>query len=464
MKTSLLFSILLFPVLCFSQKAYDIHCRIANSNTSTTAKGFLLIDDKGKGFIRLVTGVANTKNITLYDLDLKQEMRQLVFYAATTDSFIYNRAEVIRTLSGNSDKQFSHINIWLKKNKTTKRYDLYTGEAPFTILLAPNYDEEFTLPLQAILTPLSTSVKYSQSAVTDNTVTDATLNADKTFSRAYLLPYFTPAELSIAATFTTSDLLNRRQTNKPRLHYISINAEDTSCSYDAEQCEQMVNAIAYSVRIQVNRVMLSDKKFHISYVKKAIANLKCSPEDIIILTYSGHGFSYRDDDAFRFPQLALWQGDAPSREFLRNNSINLEEIYNLIRAKKAKMNIVIGDCCNTYVEMKRFHIIPTNPGVFPPRKWYLNTRAVSNLFLDNRNSYLIAATQKGEMAGSHYWYGGFFTYSLLEEIFGNTVFDQPNASSWQTIFPRIKERAYELSRQYRCEGNICGQHMIIKTN
>ena len=447
-------------LLSFSQKVYDINCQISTGQKQATAKGFLLLDDSGSGFIRIITGSSTGRNNILYDLEFKGELRKSVFYPATNDSFIFNRADVIRTMTGAGDKQFSYLNIWFKKNKVSNKFELYNGAVPFKTSLAAGYYSS----LVSVLNPMAPGSKPNHAETEENPLTNSKLHTTKIFSRSYLQPFFTPAELMKKASLNAKELVRHREENKPVFHYISISSGDKLCNYDINECGNMFEAVAGSLKIPFNKIMLGDKNFHITYVKNAIADLRCGPNDIVVVTYSGHGFSYSDDDQFPFPQLALWHGDAPTKDFLRQNSINLEEIYNLIRAKKARLNMVIGDCCNTYVKTKRWHIEPTKPGVFPPRELYLNTRAVSNLFLETKASYLMAATKKGELAGSHSWYGGFFTFSFLNNLLENIQYEKPPVVQWEKIFPRIQDDALGLSKNFSCNGQTCQQHMLFKTN
>ncbi len=462
-RSSCFILILLLPLLSFSQKVYDINCQISTGQKQVTAKGFLLLDDSGRGFIRIVTGNGAGGNTTLYDLEFKEELRKHVFYPATNDSFIFNRADVIRTMTGAGDKQFSYLNIWFKKNKASNKFELYNGAVPFKTSLAAYHT---LISVLTAITPekSATGNNLKQAAIEENSLTTSKLQTTKTLSSSYLQPFFTPAELTKAASLNAKELRQSREKNKPVFHYISISSGEKICDYDADECSNMFEAVAGSLKIPFNKIMLGGKNFHITYVINAIAELRCGPNDIVVVTYSGHGFSYGDDDQFPFPQLALWQGDAPTKDFLRENSINLEEIYNLVRAKKARLNMVLADCCNNIIKTKRWHIQPTRPGVFPPRRFYLNTRAVSNLFLETKSSYLVAATKKGELAGSHSWYGGFFTFSFLNGLLYNTGYEMPPVVVWEELFPGMQANALELSKQFSCDGQTCQQNMIYKTN
>ena len=135
----------------------------------------------------------------------------------------------------------------------------------------------------------------------------------------------------------------------------------------------------------------------------------------------------------------------------------------MILAKKARLTIVTGDCCNSYIEMRRQHTEPTLPGVFGPRDTKWNHKAISDLFLETRQSYLMAAARKGEVAASHRWYGGFFTFHFLETINEKLLDRQSRKPGWDEIIEKIGIEAYDLSLRYPCREAVCGQHMISKT-
>ena len=217
------------------------------------------------------------------------------------------------------------------------------------------------------------------------------------------------------------------------------------------------------MNIHFRKTILRDNDFNVKTITKTIQVLTPGNNDIVVFTYSGHGFSYIEDEQNKFPQLALWHGESPKKDFIRVNTINLEEIYKMILTKKARLSIVTGDCCNSYIEMRRQHTEPTLPGVFGPRDKNWNHKAVSQLFLETRQSYLMAAAQKGEVAASHRWYGGFFTFQFLETINEKLLDRQPRKPGWDDIIGKIGKEAYDLSQRYPCREAVCGQHLISKT-
>ncbi len=79
--------------------------------------------------------------------------------------------------------------------------------------------------------------------------------------------------------------------------------------------------------------------------KKAIENLSCGPDDIVVFYYIGHGGrkDTNDENYIRqhpFPQMYLAQWDG-------SKCIPLEWVYDVLKQKGARLTLTIGMCCNS---------------------------------------------------------------------------------------------------------------------
>lgn len=74
--------------------------------------------------------------------------------------------------------------------------------------------------------------------------------------------------------------------------------------------------------------------------KTAILNLKCQPNDIVMFYYIGHGGRAMNDNKTVYPQMCMGQD-------YENKFIPLTWVYEQLKSKGARLNVVIGMCCNS---------------------------------------------------------------------------------------------------------------------
>ena len=164
----------------------------------------------------------------------------------------------------------------------------------------------------------------------------------------------------------------------------------------------------------------------------------------------------------QYPQLALWEGDAATQAFLRAATVNIESIYNNIKLKGAGLNLVMADCCNTYVEMERYHDSVIVSPMESFSRW--NKKATVHLFEKTRSSFLMAAAKKGQLAGATASFGGFFTDSFWNTIRDNLRNRDVGDPKWINIIKAIGDRAAAKAPSFICENKPCEQTMIYKEN
>jgi hypothetical protein len=238
-----------------------------------------------------------------------------------------------------------------------------------------------------------------------------------------------------------------------------IDATDTSignsCLKDKERVTNFCTKLSEFIDLTYTPIEVEKDNYTIDGLKNAIEIIDADKNDVVMFIYSGHGFSYREDEANLYPQLALWEGDAETIAALRENSINMEEVFNLIVAKGARLNIVFSDCCNTFVELPRFdNKLPFAPW---PTTW--NHRLAKELFINAKGSYLISAASKGQFAASNNQEGGFFTFSLFRAIELAIVVGS-FASSWSLIIKDADRWAKQRSLEAICDTEVCNQDIV----
>lgn len=76
---------------------------------------------------------------------------------------------------------------------------------------------------------------------------------------------------------------------------------------------------------------------------KAVSSVRPGPNDIVVFYYSGHGFN-EVDEGYQFPYLDL--RDKGFQHYGGPFTLNIESIYQKLKAKGGRLNLVLSDCCN----------------------------------------------------------------------------------------------------------------------
>lgn len=249
---------------------------------------------------------------------------------------------------------------------------------------------------------------------------------------------------------------------RPALYCLTIiDTKDTaignSCVKDKDRVTSFCEKLAEFIDLTYTPIAVENNNYTVNGLINAINTIDADKNDFVICIYSGHGFSYRDDEANTYPQLALWEGDAETISALRENSINMEAVFKLIVAKGARLNIVFSDCCNTFVALPRFD----NDLPFPPWPTTWNHHLATQLFIETKGSYLISAASKGQFAASNNKEGGFFTFSFFRAIEMAIVFGS-FALSWPFIINDADRWAKQRSMQSICDTETCNQDVVFK--
>lgn len=164
--------------------------------------------------------------------------------------------------------------------------------------------------------------------------------------------------------------------------------------------------------------------------KKAILDLRCSPDDVVVFYYIGHGGRSRLDQS-RFPQMCLAQSD-------ESKFVPLEWIHEQLKKKNSRLTLTIGMCCNSvgYITPKTTPTFGVNYG-----NTYLSEKEIGNiqsLFLQNRGNLIASSSipnQNSSACGSDLGPTDYFTYTLIKTF--EEQMSQANTPSWNSFFDSI---------------------------
>lgn len=216
-----------------------------------------------------------------------------------------------------------------------------------------------------------------------------------------------------------------------------------TCETDKKNVLDLFKEIASYLGIVFIPTVISDENFSRTTVLEALNKLSPSPNDIVVFYYSGHGYNSKSN----FPNIDLRYKS--SLDVGGENAMNMEEIYNYILAKKARLNLVISDCCNNEISDATNEIADA-PSLRSTSVGWSKINAM-NLFLKVNNSIVMTAASKGQLSAGNINDGGFFTSNFLDNIEKSlgkfTSFDQNN---WNFVVTQAKARTIDKAASSRC--------------
>lgn len=216
-------------------------------------------------------------------------------------------------------------------------------------------------------------------------------------------------------------------------------------------------AINLGMRIVPTKIMGND--FSKNNVQRALDNLKKqkpAANDIIVFYYSGHGFRFTKDMS-AFPRMSLRTNE---NQDLKSYNFAVEDIYKQILKLKARVNIVIADCCNWDINMP----LPQGMDVLRTRGMGLNTTSQS-LNMTNCNalffpmqpvSIIACSAQKNQLAVGNHNLGGFFSY-YFKAMLDQSLYTPNKGDSWLRLLLDTKEKARWQALSALCGNNRCVQ-------
>lgn len=209
---------------------------------------------------------------------------------------------------------------------------------------------------------------------------------------------------------------------------------------DVTQMVDFVMTLASEIDMEDNlkpAIVMMGKDCNKANLISTIEEFTCSPEDIVMFYYSGHG-ARAYQDASEFPQMCL--GSSSQKDF-----VSLEYVKRAIEKKGPRLSIVLGDCCNSYsTSITPKEVVVTTAAA---RSSYENNHeGLKKLFLETRGSIIAAGSRKGELSWGNPYNGGFFTHGFLNEIEAYTS-SSGEAYDWQELMWRTRSRVIEDSRR-----------------
>ena len=237
------------------------------------------------------------------------------------------------------------------------------------------------------------------------------------------------------------------------------------CFVDIDSIRHLFKKLSVEMDFNFIELIIMEKDYGKENIVGAINLLTPGSNDIVMFYYSGHGFSYEKDASKIYPQVDLrTQPSSDKIDVVDANTENLSDLFDLIKQKGARLNIVIGNCCNSIIDFKRKY----NGG--KPDLWnenkepvVINKETCEALFCDYTASILVGSAEKGEYAVSDDKLGSIFTYNFsknLKVIMRNGI-DKNVGLPWEQLLKETTNSTLDHSKSYDIGGGVAGNQKPI---
>jgi len=260
---------------------------------------------------------------------------------------------------------------------------------------------------------------------------------------------------------TDPKVISSTTTTPAKMHFILVaNTDDPRIGYsvqkDVMNVSSQIRDVATFLSLPLNYVEISGKKFGKSSVETALNNLRPGSNDIVIFYYSGHGYSNEAQVSQAYPQFDLRQSRFDD---ITVATLNASEVLSKIKAKNARLNLVITDCCNS------------NLGLLKPegKNFALTAKSLLSweksfcydLFMKSKGSIIATAAKKGQYAYGNTDVGGYFTSNLITSMEKYLSKFQNSSPTWQQIIAEAQSTTVSLSLSNICTANTtCRQDPV----
>lgn len=448
-KPIILVVILLLSMQSFALTIYEISYEFKNLIDYPKYTAMLVRYGNGTGFMRVkYSNTANTESYVVHLDFVEVEGRSKIDgLPHLTLQFKGKDARYIK--NGNKEKQESYNPdvLWFKKEANDKNFK------PWGVT-SLNLDSTFEYGKI-----LSVKVLNTQ---------DLTKTLVKTYfleTETFYANLFKPVSNPVAVK---PPVINNTGSNKPttatptKLHFVLIaNTNDPRIGYSVQKdvinITSQIKDVATFLGLPLNLVEVSGAKFGKANVETALNNLKPGSNDIVIFYYSGHGYSNDRNANEQYPQFDLRQSRFDD---IFVATMNASEVFDKIKAKNARLNLVITDCCNSSLgllkpEGKTFAL--TTKSLMTWEKSYCY-----DLFMKSRGTIIATAAKKGQYAYGNAEVGGYFTSNLTTAIEKYLSKFQTSTPNWQEIIEEAQTTTVSLSLSNLCTANTtCRQDPVF---
>ncbi|WP_039357975.1 caspase family protein [Candidatus Protochlamydia amoebophila] len=189
---------------------------------------------------------------------------------------------------------------------------------------------------------------------------------------------------------------------------------------DLARWQKELQMIAQSTHMILKEITFEGKRFRKQLIIDYLKNFSVNHDDAVVFIFSGHGYRTRDKKS-PWPFLIFE---------LDKHGMDLKWIDETIRSKKPRFSLVLGDCCNNYIE-KGF--LGENKNIFVNlRLVETNPSGYNQLFCRAKGHIIVCSCSPGNFSyGSPF--GGLYSQCFLVSL--NREISQ-KFPSWKKVLER----------------------------
>lgn len=227
------------------------------------------------------------------------------------------------------------------------------------------------------------------------------------------------------------------------------------CFLDNQSMKSEVRGITRLLGMGLKEYEVAGENFKFTYLRDMLDSIKVGEDDVILFHYSGHGFRF-DDQQDSFPQLSLCSNEF--MDFMDNNYVALSDIHKVLDAKKARLCLVLADCCNSKAGVP----VPIAPNSLMKRdRTNYDKSRIEELFLRAKGSIISTAASPGEVSWCD-MQGGMFTNAFLQSLRNEIGLLNQEKASWNSIIDNTIVQANTRSSQLAKAQNGLKKSTIAK--
>ncbi len=188
-----------------------------------------------------------------------------------------------------------------------------------------------------------------------------------------------------------------------------------SVQIDQRRLQGLVKSISEYTKMALIPHYISGNQLNRANVERAINSVSdVSSDDVVFFFWSGHGFNDEKSNS-KYPTVYLsdWQ-----------NTLGLESVANMLKQKKPRLLIVIGDTCNKPMGGSRGEEITRGE----------KDENYKTLFLSYRGTILASSSIKGQYSYGNNQSGGLYTNAFLSSL--SKELASSGTPSWKTLMDR----------------------------
>lgn len=219
----------------------------------------------------------------------------------------------------------------------------------------------------------------------------------------------------------------------------------TGCAADETNLKNEFRQISDALGFSLRQYVVDGSDFSKAKVLAMLNSLTPGSNDIVVFIYRGHGFRWKGQTS-DWPRMDLRGSSYDS--ITENSSMNLSEVYSTLKDKGARLNIILGDCCNSEVDVSP--VTNTNFLSFQVDN-NSDISKLKNLFLKSNGIILSSAAQKGEVS----WVtaqGGLYSISFLQALREEVSYLSDDTCNWDNIISKTITLARSKSTPAYCSN------------